>query len=912
VSQANNVSKFNPHHDELGRFTSGGAGRRVSRMPKSKGKSKPNIKRKQEKNNPDTERVVRELSRVAGKEVAEKWKPFINAALNTQDNPKGNMDAALKIGGKTFASKETGGAITSIGVLDMVADAIGVEALTGISAADFESGKSFRRLAQKPKEKPAKSNARFGLADTKTMDDRAVVEERRRLKAMQTKLEDKLPTISNKLTGFTEDFDMELFLEGRKNLPYIIPEENRSIEIKTATRRYVSNATIKRKKAEITGKLAAIKSRLKDLDAEIKSRKISVSSLSPSSYNVALPNNPFVETIVEKFNPNHDELGRFTFGSGMGAPARNIKPVAKLAAHIKVKKDWTKVRAVDSRTRKQIVKAFDDAPQRLSEEQLKSWDEAEKVINQQFDLLTKKLGVKVQFVDYDPYKNSQDMFDSFRDTGVLKILKTSVTGSHTYWSDKTNDKFRAVHDAFGHLGTGVGFDRHGEQAAYEAHKSMFPPSCYLALASELKGQNAYMVETGSFPDQRLVALPEKLQKLFISELSKQMSSDEISDKDNLFDIGGTHHASNGRNFAKKRIGLMSILGKVSDVKTVLKESPTVSAVHLETAMGNQKKKRKKRTKTIFVEEIKKKNAKLKNPKGGLTQAGRDKFNRETGSKLKPGVKGKADTPEKMRRKGSFLTRFFTNPSGPMKDEKGRPTRLALSANAWGEPVPQDRAAAARLAAKGRSLLQRYENQKKNKVSKFNPYHDELGRFTSASGGKGGVKSGGRRTSKHPADFAITRGLASMAMRSLAGGYKSKAPKRKLKIERFNPKTKERRIVSQKPKEKTLSSREKRQQQSMDYDSLTTRNEQLKTRITPRTKSDTVKAGKVSDYMMVGVKRFKNKNHRNYATARVAQMTGGKARPKGMSKKYKMSKKSVRTYEAVLYRMFVSGRLKHGI
>ena len=103
---------------------------------------------------------------------------------------------------------------------------------------------------------------------------------------------------------------------------------------------------------------------------------------------------------------------------------------------------------------------------------------------------------------------------------------------------------------------------------------------------------------------------------------------------------------------------------------------------------------------------------LKDPKGGLTAAGRAHFKRTEGANLKPGVKGAADTPQKMRRKGSFLTRFFTNPRGPMKDAKGRPTRLALSAAAWGEPVPQDRSDAAKLAAKGRRLLERYENTKK--------------------------------------------------------------------------------------------------------------------------------------------------------------------------------------------------------
>jgi len=103
---------------------------------------------------------------------------------------------------------------------------------------------------------------------------------------------------------------------------------------------------------------------------------------------------------------------------------------------------------------------------------------------------------------------------------------------------------------------------------------------------------------------------------------------------------------------------------------------------------------------------------LRDPKGGLTAAGRAHFKRTEGANLKPGVKGAADTPDKMRRKGSFLTRFFTNPSGPMVGENGKPTRLALSAAAWGEPVPKNRSDAAKLAAKGRRLLERYENTKK--------------------------------------------------------------------------------------------------------------------------------------------------------------------------------------------------------
>ncbi len=114
---------------------------------------------------------------------------------------------------------------------------------------------------------------------------------------------------------------------------------------------------------------------------------------------------------------------------------------------------------------------------------------------------------------------------------------------------------------------------------------------------------------------------------------------------------------------------------------------------------------------IKIEEKAAKKPVLRDPKGGLTAAGRKYFNRTEGSNLKPGVKGPADTPEKMRRKGSFLTRFFTNPRGPMKDDKGRPTRLALSAAAWGEPVPQTAEAAKKLADKGQNLLARYRRYK---------------------------------------------------------------------------------------------------------------------------------------------------------------------------------------------------------
>jgi hypothetical protein len=107
-------------------------------------------------------------------------------------------------------------------------------------------------------------------------------------------------------------------------------------------------------------------------------------------------------------------------------------------------------------------------------------------------------------------------------------------------------------------------------------------------------------------------------------------------------------------------------------------------------------------------------SKYKDPEGGLTEAGRRKFEASGESKnLQPGVKESSPSGDKARRKGSFLTRFYTNSSGPLVNDKGQPTRLALAANAWGEPVPRTAASASRLAAKGRNLLEKYKLDKED-------------------------------------------------------------------------------------------------------------------------------------------------------------------------------------------------------
>ncbi len=66
----------------------------------------------------------------------------------------------------------------------------------------------------------------------------------------------------------------------------------------------------------------------------------------------------------------------------------------------------------------------------------------------------------------------------------------------------------------------------------------------------------------------------------------------------------------------------------------------------------------------------------KNKEGGLNEKGRKSYEREN-----PGSDLKAPQPEGGPRKRSFCARMG-GMKGPMKDEKGRPTRKALALRKW--------------------------------------------------------------------------------------------------------------------------------------------------------------------------------------------------------------------------------------
>jgi hypothetical protein len=65
------------------------------------------------------------------------------------------------------------------------------------------------------------------------------------------------------------------------------------------------------------------------------------------------------------------------------------------------------------------------------------------------------------------------------------------------------------------------------------------------------------------------------------------------------------------------------------------------------------------------------------PQGGLNEAGRQFYKRTTGANLKIPLKSGVNP-----RRVSFAARF-AGMKGGMKDEKGKPSRLALALRKWG-------------------------------------------------------------------------------------------------------------------------------------------------------------------------------------------------------------------------------------
>jgi hypothetical protein len=169
--------------------------------------------------------------------------------------------------------------------------------------------------------------------------------------------------------------------------------------------------------------------------------------------------------------------------------------------------DYSRIRQ-DPNTVRAVGRDYDAMPD-YDPSALPSYNAFRNDVNHQYDFMTNRMGINVQPVDYDPYPDVHHMVNDVANNRRLKVLSTAATGAHPYLPNEDNDKFRAVHDLFGHAATGRSFDRHGEQAAYLAHSQMFSPQALPALTTETKGQNSSLILNGQFPKQKVSLLPQQ-------------------------------------------------------------------------------------------------------------------------------------------------------------------------------------------------------------------------------------------------------------------------------------------------------------------------------------------------------------------------------------------------------------------
>jgi hypothetical protein len=202
------------------------------------------------------------------------------------------------------------------------------------------------------------------------------------------------------------------------------------------------------------------------------------------------------------------------FGSDYGQKSEQAKIEAEKATQDYINKnkeelglpdvEKTSVKKVDPELSKRVKDAYDALPvdDSSNPEVKAAYEKAAKEIDKQFEYLTKDLGIEVEFIKDDPYKNSDEMFEDIINNKRLKIFQGGEP--HPFLGESTkdangftaNEKLRAIHDYFGHFVGRNQFGKVGEEAAWVDHSKMFSPEAQRAITTETRGQNSWVNFSG--------------------------------------------------------------------------------------------------------------------------------------------------------------------------------------------------------------------------------------------------------------------------------------------------------------------------------------------------------------------------------------------------------------------------------
>ena len=140
------------------------------------------------------------------------------------------------------------------------------------------------------------------------------------------------------------------------------------------------------------------------------------------------------------------------------------------------------------------------------------------IIDLQYEFLVGVLGINVDYVDpAEPYDSATAQAIDVIENRHLSIATISIweESYHPMLGNERGgsyDRFRAVHDAFGHVATGSGFDRHGEYVSWLFHAMLCGESgACAAISTELHGANSYLWTTGQVATFKAGLLPNDLR-----------------------------------------------------------------------------------------------------------------------------------------------------------------------------------------------------------------------------------------------------------------------------------------------------------------------------------------------------------------------------------------------------------------
>jgi hypothetical protein len=145
----------------------------------------------------------------------------------------------------------------------------------------------------------------------------------------------------------------------------------------------------------------------------------------------------------------------------------------------------------------------------------------------QYDTLKKHINFEYHGGEKD-YANSDAMRHDLHNNHHMDVFNGGEPHDHPDLSTRGadglngNEKFRAVHDAFGHGVLKNGFGPKGEETAWHVHQQTFSPLAKAAMSTETRGQNSWVNYSGvnagkhpkdtTFAKQKVGLLPPEMNR----------------------------------------------------------------------------------------------------------------------------------------------------------------------------------------------------------------------------------------------------------------------------------------------------------------------------------------------------------------------------------------------------------------